>query len=100
MSGYLAKRCPKCGDQLPAYFEKCKYCGADLSAVEPSEYEPLDMTPVEVKPKRRRGVPRIKKWKGYEKFVVDATPEDDTLSQELIKNASIESDKLKSKEVT
>ena len=97
MSGYLAKRCPECGDQLPAYFEECKYCGADLSEVEPSEYEPLDMTPVEVKPKRQRGVPRIKKWKGYEKFVVDATPEDGPLSQELIKKASIDSKGERSK---
>jgi len=63
MSDYISKRCPGCGDQLPKYFEECKYCGADLRDVEPSEYEPLDMTPIEVKPKRRFSIPRIKKWK-------------------------------------
>ena len=76
MSEYLAKRCPNCGDQLPAYFEKCIYCDADLREVKPSEYEPLDMTPMEVKPKKRRGIPRIKKFPGYEKLIMDAYPEE------------------------
>lgn len=71
MSGYLAIRCPKCENQFPKSFKKCIYCETDLRDVEPSKYEPLDMTPIETKPKKPRGIPRIKKWKGYEELVVD-----------------------------
>jgi len=61
MSGYLAIRCPECKNQFPTYFEECKYCGTDLREVEPTEYEPLDMTPSKSKPKKRSSIPRIKK---------------------------------------
>jgi len=77
MNNYLVKRCPGCGDQIPKSFEECIYCGTDLRAVEPSEHEPLDMTPTKVKTKKRYSIPRIKKWDGYEEVVMDATPEDD-----------------------
>lgn len=70
------KRCPECGNQFPIYFEKCIYCKTDLRGVMPSERKPLDMTPIEVKPKKRRSIPRIKKFEGYDELIMDATPED------------------------
>ena len=62
MSSYLTKRCPECDNQFPTSFEECIYCGEDLREIEASEYEPLDMTPIKAKPKRRFSIPRIKKW--------------------------------------
>lgn len=75
MSGYLSIRCPKCGNQFPTSFKECIYCRTDLRDIEPSEYEPLDMTPIKTKPKKRFSIPRIKKWEGYEESIMDATPE-------------------------
>ena len=76
MGEYLAVRCPKCGNQFPTYFEKCIYCGTDLRGTVHTEYEPLDTTPMYIRPKERPRTPRIKKWKGYEKIVMDATPKE------------------------
>lgn len=77
---YLARRCPECGNQFPISFKKCIYCKTDLRRVVPSEREPLDMAPIETpmkaKLKKRRSIPRIKKFKGYEELVMDLSRED------------------------